>query len=83
MSGRLLTVKQTSKEHPAFSESSIRFHVFNAEPRLNSRGERIPDNGLASAIIRIGRKVLIDEDRFLKWVEMHRCASSDEHKSAA
>ena len=84
--GNLNTVQQHSVRHPAFSQSALRFLIFNAEDRVNSRGETIPGNGLAPAIIRIGRKVLIDEDRFLEWIDTHRCTnsvSSDEHRSAA
>ena len=69
------TVQQTSERFPAFSQSSLRFLIFNAEPRLSSRNETIPGNGLAPAIIRIGRKVLIDQDKFLDWIEDHRCAA--------
>ena len=53
-----LTVKQVANKHPAFSESSIRYHIFH---------ERT--NGLARAIRRIGRKILINETLFLEWLE--------------
>ena len=76
MTKSLLTVKQLSKKFPAFSENSLRFHIFNAESRKNSRNEVIQGNGLASALFRIGKKVLVDEGRFLEWVEQHRCADS-------
>lgn len=64
------TVRQISKRNRAFTEASIRNLIFKAEPRQSSRGE-IPGNGLleAGAIIRIGRKVLIDEGKFLAWVQ--------------
>ncbi len=66
----VFTTRQFSVRNPAFSELSIRNLVFKADPRHSSKGE-IPGNGLieAGAIIRIGRKVLIDEDRFFEWVE--------------
>ena len=54
----LLTVKQFAEKHPAFSEASLRYHIFNEET-----------NGLSSAVIRIGRKVLIKEDAFFDWIE--------------
>jgi hypothetical protein len=72
----LYTVQQTSERYPAFSQSALRFLIFNAEPRKNSRNETIPGNGLGSAIIRIGRKVLIDETKFLEWIESHRCEAA-------
>lgn len=59
----LLTVKQFSDKHIAFSEASIRSLIFNAQPRPN-----VIDNGLAPAIKRIGGRILIDEQRFFTWV---------------
>jgi len=64
----LLTVKQFAGKHQAFSEGSLRFQIFNAEPRKTSRGE-IPGNGLDSALVRLGRKVMIDEARFFAWLD--------------
>ena len=50
--------------------SAIRADVFKAEDRLNSRGERIAGNGLAAhgAVIRRGRKVLLDVHRYGHWL---------------
>jgi hypothetical protein len=52
------------------STSAIRADIFKAEDRLNSRGERIAGNGLAAhgAIVRRGRKVLIDVHRYGNWL---------------
>jgi hypothetical protein len=55
------TVKQLAKRHPAFSEGSLRWAIFNR--RLN---------GFDSCLVRIGRRLLIDEQRFLEWVAQHR-----------
>ena len=30
------------------------------------------ENGLYKAIVRIGRRVLIDEDAFFEWADQHR-----------
>ena len=57
------------------SQASLRHLIFSAQDRLNSKGEVIPGNGLAPAIIRVGRKVLIDLDEFDNWVEGHRVES--------
>jgi len=70
-----LTIPQLSDRHPAFKESGIRNLIFQAKDRQSSKGV-VKGNGLAPAIIRIGRKVLIDEARFLEWVKSHR--ESDE-----
>ncbi len=65
----LHTVRQFSRAFPAFSEAATRNLIFKAKSRHSSSGA-IPGNGLieAGAIVRIGRKVLIDEDRFFDWV---------------
>lgn len=64
---KLLTVRQFSEHHPAFSQASLRSLIFAAQSRNSSRGV-IPGNGMDAAIVRIGRKVLIDEVKFFEWV---------------
>lgn len=68
---RVATVAQVSAIYPAFSQLALRDLIFKAADRFNSRGDRIPGNGLAEAgaIIRIGRKVLIDLDSFEAWLD--------------
>jgi hypothetical protein len=75
---KLRTVAQFRVAHPAFSESALRNLIFKAEPRHTSKGE-ISGNGLidAGAIVRIGRKVLIDEDRFFDWVRQQNGGGHD------
>lgn len=61
MSSRnLSTVHQFSQKHPAFTEGGLRWMIFNSKV-----------NGLdqAGAILRIGRKVLIDDDRFFACLD--------------
>ena len=43
---------------------------FKAEPRYSTKGE-IPGNGMLEfgVIVRIGRKVLIDEDAYFRWID--------------
>ena len=66
-----LTVQQFSERNPAFTPPALRNLIFKAEARQCSQGE-IPGNGLAEsgAIIRLGRRVLIDESKFLAWVAL-------------
>ena len=64
----LFTVAQFADRHPAFPQPGMRSHILNATDRVNSRGERIPGNGLAGAIVRVGRRVLIDEQAFFRWI---------------
>ena len=63
------SVKQFSAKYPAFSEASLRNLIFKAERRHSTKGE-LEGNGLieVGAIVRIGRRVLIDEERFFEWV---------------
>lgn len=65
----LLTVRQFADKHQAFSQGSLRFQIFNASPRKTSLGE-IGGNGLDAALLRLGRKVLIDEAKFFEWIEL-------------
>jgi len=54
------TVKQFCERNPAFTNGGLRALIFNEL-----------QNGLAKSgsIVRIGRKVLIDEAKFFAWVE--------------
>lgn len=54
----LLTVKQFAAKHAAFSEASLRYHIFHEET-----------NGFSAVLMRVGRKVLIDESAFFEWVK--------------
>lgn len=56
----LYTVKQFSEEQRIFSEASVRNMIFLRD-----------QNGLeeSGAIKRYGRKILIDKEKFFKWIE--------------
>jgi len=71
----LFTVAQFAAAHPAFTAGALRNLIFKAGTRHSTNGE-IPNNGLieAGAIVRIGRRVLIDEDQFLAWVRQQNGA---------
>lgn len=64
----LLTVRQFSDKHPAFPQGSLRNLIFLASTRKTSQGT-IPGNGLATALMRVGRKLLIDEAKFFEWLD--------------
>ncbi len=60
-----VTVQQFTERHPAFTIGGIRSLIFNEVA-----------NGLATsgAIIRIGRKILIEETAFFHWLaEQNQC----------
>lgn len=63
----LLTVRQFADKHSVFSQGSLRNLIFLSENRKTSRGI-ISGNGLDVALIRIGRKLLIDEAKFFQWI---------------
>jgi len=54
---QLRTVRQIVDMYPAFTESAIRWLLYN---RVSS--------GLIDAVVKIGRKVLIDQEAFEKWL---------------
>ena len=55
----LFTVKQLCAKHQALAVGGVRFQIFNEKT-----------NGLAEsgAIVRIGRKVTIDEEKYFQWL---------------
>ncbi|HQW58456.1 MAG TPA: hypothetical protein PK583_05835 [Gammaproteobacteria bacterium] len=63
----LLTVRQFADKHSAFSQGALRNLIFLSENRKTSRGT-IQGNGLNIALVRIGRKLLIDEAKFFLWI---------------
>jgi hypothetical protein len=78
---RLVTVNQIANTpgYQCFTASSVRHLIFMAQKRINSCGDVIPGNGLAEAgaILRIGRRVLIDLDAFDAWLETCRCREDE------
>ncbi len=52
------------------TQAVLRNHILHAADRVNSRGEKIPGNGLfeSGALVRLGRRVYIDEGRFFTWL---------------
>jgi len=58
------TVKTMSRKYPEHSEASLRYWLFNRNA-----------NGLSKHVRQIGRKILIDENGFLNWIETNGGAS--------
>ena len=69
---KLATVKNLPSQFPllGLTPAAIQGHIFKASDRFDSKGRKIAGNGLAQsgAIIRRGRKVLIDVDLYAKWL---------------
>lgn len=58
----------------ALTTHSIYAQLAGAEERTLANGSRIPANGLAPAIYRVGARILVDLDSYLDWLEAHRLA---------
>ena len=56
-----LTLAQTAKKYPAFTESALRWLRFNGH-----------SNGFNNCIRKIGRKLLIDTAAFEEWIARHQ-----------
>jgi len=66
----LATLRRFSEKHSDFiTLAGITNQVFKAQSRHSTKGV-IPGNGMLDfgVIVRIGRKVLIDEDAYFRWV---------------
>ncbi len=57
------TVEQMAAKYPSFTVGSLRWLLFNRE-----------NNGLATAVVQLGRKVLIDEQAFVAWLRSNKAA---------
>ncbi len=57
----LITVYQFCSKYAWPPIGGLRWLIFNAK-----------ENGFSKCIVRIGRRVLIDEKAFAKWAEEHR-----------
>ena len=66
----LLSVRQFVERHPAFTPQGLRHLIFCSEERQRTQG-KLPGNGLkeSGAILRCGRKIVIDEARFFDWLD--------------
>lgn len=63
----LLSVRQLAERHPAFTEPALRSLIF----KVSRRRSAVPHgDALEAALRRVGRRVLIDEGRFLEWVDV-------------
>jgi hypothetical protein len=62
----ILTVRQLAERHPAFTESGLRNYIF----KLSRDRSAVPrGDAFEAALRRVGRRVLIDEEKFLEWID--------------
>jgi hypothetical protein len=62
----LAPLRDIAYPHSPFTENALRWHVFNAER-----------NGLASALVRVGRRVYIQKSAFNAWLASQSAASKE------
>lgn len=69
---KLATIKNIPSCFPllGLTAAAIHGHIFKSQDRFDSKGRKIAGNGLAAtgAIIRRGRKILIDVDKYAGWL---------------
>jgi hypothetical protein len=65
---RLRTVKQFCAENPAFSPGGMRWLLFSRR-----------ENGLDHAVVRCGRRIFIDADRFFAWLDEQNGIAPQRH----
>lgn len=54
----LLTAEQFVQRHSAFTLGGLRWWLFHRRA-----------NGLDQAVVRVGRRIYIDENKFFEWVD--------------
>ena len=62
-STNLLTVKQVAAETPAFTENQLRWYIFHSDKYA-----------FKHVIVKVGRRVLLDQMEFNRWLEKQRLA---------
>ncbi len=66
------TVQQIAQRHPAFTLRTLRHWIFNAKDRYAWKERQrvlIPGNGFDRVIVRLARRVYIDENALFDWLD--------------
>ena len=75
-------VFQLAAKHKQFTENAIRAQIFASKPRPSAKTKDgiswIEGNGLAPAIRKCGRAVLINEAMYAKWIATGSCTEGGE-----
>ena len=67
----MLTVDTVSQLHPGIKPKTLRKWIFNAKDRkveIQGQVHVVKGNGFDTAIVRVGRKVFIDNARLIQWM---------------
>ena len=71
------TVEQIANKHRQITQNAIRAQIFAAKPRLRAKkkggDDWIQGNGLAPALRKVGRRLLIDESLYSLWIDKGCC----------
>jgi len=59
----IFSVKEFCKRNPTFTQSSLRWLIFNIEKK---------GNGFEKVVRRIGRRILINEPDFFEWLDAQK-----------
>ncbi len=65
---RLIPVTEWNQHHEWPPQGGLRHLIFHTKDRKNSSGQTTQRNGLDVALVRVGRRILIDEAKFFKWL---------------
>ena len=68
---RFLSVRQLAEAYPFKSERGWRWTIFMAD-----------ENGFRSCLLRVGRRVIIDEEALVLWLRSAANYPAGEHRSA-
>jgi hypothetical protein len=66
------TLKQIAARHPGFTLRTLRGWIANSKERCawkDGKREVIPGNGFARVMVKIGRRIYIDEPALLEWLD--------------
>ena len=66
------TVQQIAQRHPAFTLRTLRHWIFNAKERYSWKDRQrvlVPGNGFDRVIVRLARRVYIDESALFDWLD--------------
>ena len=62
----LYTVAQFSERHPFISQGGLRFQIFNSKEN---------DLEKSGALVRLGKRVLINESKYFDWIDSQQVDS--------
>lgn len=69
-STRFIPLSDWAKHHPWPTPGAFRVQICKAEKAVQAHGS-LREDSILSCVVRIGRRVLIDEQKFIAWVRKH------------